>query len=159
MRKKVQLSMRPSCGAAVLLTVTAMLFVTPVFAGDLRIPGERMSRQQVLEERIAAGDLEYRDPSTGEVVVATRGRIDALRSDLERTFGQPPVYNEKVSANGAVVSVIGDAIRDVHLVRINLDGTRTTACLRNLDAAVAFIVGLDTVENKAAGARPVAADR
>lgn len=119
----------------------------------------RLTTATVLEKRIAAEDLEYRDPSTGEVVVATRGRIDALRSDLERTFGQPPVYNEKVSANGAVVSVIGDAIRDVHLVRINLDGTRTTACLRNLDAAVAFIVGLDIVGNEAADNRPSAANR
>ena len=91
--------------------------------------------------------------------MATRERIDALRSDLERHFGQPPVYNQKVSANGAVVSVIGDAIRDVYLMRINLDGTRTTACLRDLDAAVAFLVGLDTVENKTANSRPSAANR
>ena len=57
------------------------------------------------------------------------------------------------------MSVIGDAIRDVHLMRINLDGTQTTACLRNLDAAVAFIVGLDTVEEKAVAKAPSAAAR
>ncbi len=124
-------------------------------AGD----NSRLTTAAVLEQRIAAGDLEYRDPSTGEIVVATQDRIDELRSDLERYFGQPPVYNEKVSANGAVVSVIGDAIRDVHLVRINLDGTQTTACLRNLDAAVAFLVGLDTVGNGAADKQPSAATR
>jgi len=137
-----------------------MILVTPVLADDSRHGSDgRPASMIVLEERIEAGDLKYRDSRTGEIVVATRERIDALRSNLERHFGQLPVYNEKVSANGAVVSVIGDAIRDVHLVRINLDGTRTTACLRDLDAAVAFIVGLDTVENKTADNRPVAATR
>lgn len=113
----------------------------------------------ILEERIAAGDLEYRDSRTGEVVVATAERVAELRSNLERHFAQPPVFNERVNANGAVVAVVGDAIRDVQLVRINLDGTRTTACMRDLDAAVAFLIGLDTVENKATGDRPVLADR
>ena len=53
-------------------------------------------------------------------------------------------------------SEIDDAIRDVFLVRINLDGTRETACLRTLDAAVAFVVGLDRAETKiGADPRPV----
>ena len=160
MRKMTQWSARPSFCAAIVLTVTAMILVTPVLAGDSRDGSDgRPASMIVLEERIAAGDLKYRDSRTGEVVVATRERIDALRSNLERHFGQPPVYNEKVSANGAVVSVIDDAIRDVHLMRINLDGTRTTACLRDLDAAVAFLVGLDIVENETADNRPVAATR
>ena len=156
MKKTTRLSARPSCCAAVLLTLMATVVVMPASADD---PGDRSTVAMALEERIAAGDLKYRDSRTGEVVVATEERIAALRANLERYFGQPPVVNERATANGAVVSVVGDAIRDVHLVRINLDGTRTTACLRNLDAAVAFIVGLDTVENKAAGNRPVAADR
>ncbi|MEX1310919.1 MAG: hypothetical protein AB1Z65_10900 [Candidatus Sulfomarinibacteraceae bacterium] len=137
--------------AVVVMVVASM--PSPAAAGD------GMSLQQVLENRIAAGDLEYRDARTGEVVVATQERIDAMRSDLERYFGQPPVYNEKVNASGAVVSVIGDAIKDVHLMRVNLDGTRTIACLRDLDAAIAFMVGLDTVENGTTGPRPMAVTR
>ncbi len=160
MRKNTRMPVRPYCCAAILLTVAAMVLVTPVIAADSSNPGDGRSASAIaLDERVAAGDLKYRDPSTGEVVVATRDRIDALRFDLERNFGQPPVYNEKVSASGAVVSVIGDAIRDVHLVRINLDGTRTTVCLRNLDAAVAFLVGFDTVEGAAVDNRPSAATR
>ena len=160
MRKITQWSARPSFCAAIVLTVTAMILVTPVLADDSRDGSDgRPASMIVLEERIAAGELKYRDSRTGEVVVATRERIDALRSNLERHFGQPPVYNEKVSANGAVVSVIDDAIRDVHLMRINLDGTRTTACLRDVDAAVAFLVGLDIVGNETAEHRPVAATR
>ena len=145
---------------AIVMMSAVMAAAVPVFADDSRDGSESRNATVVaLEKRIAAGDLEYRDSRTGEIVVATPERIAALRSDLERHFGQPPVFNERVTADGAVVAVVGDAIRDVHLVRINLDGTRTTACLRNLDAAVAFIVGLDTVENKAAGNRPVAANR
>ncbi len=137
-----------------------MALATPVFAADSRQPGDVRSASAIaLDDHIAAGDLKYRDTRTGEIVVATRERIDALRSELERHFGQPPVYNERVSANGAVVSVVDDAIRDVHLMRVNLDGSRTTACLRNLDAAVAFLVGLDTVENTTAVDRPSVANR
>ena len=88
--------------------------------------------------------------------MATEERIAALRFDLERHFGQPVVFNRSIAADGTVGSVIGDAIRDVHLVRTNLDGTRTTACMRDLDGAVAFVVGLDTVESETgADPRPV----
>jgi hypothetical protein len=144
------------CGLTATLVIGVLVVGASVWAAEVEPTSPAMIS---LEKHLAAGDLEYRDPSTGEIVVATRDRIDALRFDLERTFGQPPVYNETISANGAVVSVIGDAIRDVHLVRINLDGTRTTACLRNLDAAVAFIVGLDVVGNEAADNRPSAVSR
>lgn len=144
------------CGLTAALVIGVLVVGASVWAAEVQPASPVMIS---LEKHLGAGDLEYRDPSTGEIVVATQDRIDALRFDLERIFGQPPVSNEKVSANGAVVSVIGDAIRDVHLVRINLDGTRTTACLRNLDAAVAFIVGLDIVENEAADNRPSAVKR
>lgn len=134
--------------------------VSSARAGERSVGNESgLTTAAVLEQRIAAGDLKYRDPGTGEVVVATQDRIDALRSGLERHFSQPPVFNEQVAADGTVMSVVGDAIRDVQVMRINLDGTRTTACLRNLDAAVAFIVGLDAVEDVTAGDRPSVANR
>jgi hypothetical protein len=148
-------------GSGVVCGILAVgISVAPARA-DERFDGgdSHLTAAAVLDQRIAAGDLEYRDPSTGEIVVATEDRIDALRADLERYFGQPPVLNEQVSADGTVMSVIGDAIRDVQLVRINLDGTRTTACMRSLDAAVAFIVGVDSAGNEAADSRPSAVDR
>ena len=152
MRRKAREGSGMFVGAAAVIMVVASM-ASPASAGD------GMSLQQVLEERIAAGDLQYRDSRTGEVVVATQERIDAMRSDLERHFGQPPVYTETMSANGAVVSVIGDAIRDVHLMRINLDGSQTTTCVRDLDAAIAFIVGLDTIKSGTADDRPSAVTR
>jgi hypothetical protein len=140
---------RPYCCAAILLTVTAMVFVAPVIAADSSNPGDGRSASAIaLDERVVAGDLKYRDSTTGEVVVATAERIAALRSGFERHFGQPPVYNRSVSEDGTVSSEIGDAIRDVIVVRTNLDGTRETACFRTVDAAVAFIVGLDRAGTK-----------
>jgi len=130
---------------SIIVVVAVVTLALPGFAGE---PRAAQSREAMLAERIEAGDLKYRDPNTGEVVVATQERVDTLRFDLERSFGQPAVFNSREAADGTVSSVIGDAIRDVMLVRINLDGTRTTACLRDIDAAVAFVVGLDTVESE-----------
>ena len=139
------------CHVPVVLMVVCMASIAPVFASDAET-GNAVAK--ALEQRIEAGDLQYRDPSTGQVVLATEERIAALRFDLERHFGQPVVFNRSIAADGTVSSVIGDAIRDVYLVRTNLDGTRTTACMRDLDGAVAFVVGLDTVET-GADPRPV----
>lgn len=157
MKSIIQCSSTSSVRVLAALVVTVFILAGVPASAD-GVDGSR-SLATILEERIEAGDLEYRDSRTGEVVVATPERVAELRSDLERYFAQPPVFNERVNADGAVVAVVGDAVRDVHLVRINLDGTQTTACMRNLDAAVAFIVGLDAIENKATGDRPVAANR
>lgn len=145
---------------SVIATVVLLAVAVPALAGDSDANAAGTpSLEARLAAHIAAGDLTYRDPATNQVVTATEERVANLRHDLERHFSQPPVFNERVTADGAMVAVIGDAIRDVHLSRVNLDGTRTTACIRDLDAAVAFIVGLDTVENKAGDARPVAVSR
>ena len=151
MKMNSRLWMGILCHVPVVLMVVCMASIAPVFAEDAEA-GNAVAK--ALEQRIEAGDLQYRDPSTGQVVLATEERIAALRFDLERHFGQPAVFNRSVAADGTVSSVIGDAIRDVYLVRTNLDGTRTTACLRDLDGAVAFVVGLDTVET-GADPRPV----
>ena len=96
-----------------------------------------------LEERVAAGDLEYRDSRTGEVVVATKGGIALLRQELAPLFGWPSVAEITTAADGTVRASIDGAMRDVYIARTNLDGTRTRGCFRDLDSAVAFVVGLD----------------
>lgn len=146
MQQRIGANSRIHQCVSIIVVVVMGALAMPGFAEE---PRAEQSREAMLAERIQAGDLKYRDSKTGEVVVATQERIDALRFNLERHFGQPPVFNSREAADGTVSSVIGEAIQDVMLVRINLDGTRTTACLRDLDAAVAFVVGLDTVESKA----------
>lgn len=154
MQQRIGTSSRIHQFVSIILAVVVVALALPGFAEE---PRAEQSREAMIAERIQAGDLKYRDPKSGEVVVATQERIDALRFSLEQYFGQPAVFNGREAADGTVSSVIGDAVRDVMLVRINLDGTRTKACLRDLDAAVAFVVGLDTVESKvvAKSAAPV----
>lgn len=136
--------MCPGCRTAVLLTVAAMVLVTPVFADDSRYPGDDRSAVAVaLEERVAAGDLKYRDSHTGEVVVATYAGIALLRQELAPLFGSPAGVEYTTAADGTVRASIDGAMRDVYLARTNLDGTRTRGCVRDLDSALAFIVGLD----------------
>lgn len=147
MQQRTGTSSRTHQFVSIILAVVVVALALPGFADE---PCATQDRGTTLAERIQAGDLKYRDANTGEVVVATQERIDALRFSLEQYFGQPAVFNSRVGADGTERSVIGDAIRDVMLVRINLDGTRTKACLRDLDAAVAFVVGLDTVKSEAA---------
>lgn len=148
MRKNVQSSIRLSCGAAILLTVTALLAVTPIFAGDLWIPGDGMSLQQVLAERIAAGDLEYRDARTGEVVVATAERVGALRESLAPQFAPVSGVHQHLKADGTIQVSAEQPFSDVFVSRINLDGTRTRGCFRDLDSAVAFVMGLDAEQKR-----------
>jgi hypothetical protein len=156
MKSNTRVQLMTAARIAVVVLVACTVTAPPALAGEPQT-GER-PLMAMLQERIAAGDLEYRDPATNEVVVATHERVAALRFELERYFGQPEVVNLKVADDGTVGSVVGDAIRDVFLIRTNLDGTRTRACLRDLDAAVAFMVGLDTVESDAAAQPSPAVD-
>jgi len=155
MRKNTQISMCPGCRTAVLLTVTAMVLVTPVFAADSGIQGDgRPASEIALEERVAAGDLKYRDSRTGEVVVATYAGIALLRQEMGPLFGSPAGVEYTTAANGTVRASIDGAMRDVYLARTNLDGTRTRGCFRDLDSAVAFIVGLDEAQQRLTDEEP-----
>ena len=144
MRTKTRVSVRGFSCVAIFLTATAMVTVAPVFADDSRYPGEGRSLAAiVLDERVAAGDLTYRDTRTGEVVVATYAAIALLRQELAPLFGWPSGVEHSIAADGTVRASSDGAMRDVYLVRTNLDGTRDRGCFRDLDSAVAFIVGLD----------------
>ncbi len=101
-----------------------------------------------LDERIAAGDLKYRDSRTGEVVVATHARIAMLRLELAPHFGWPVEADVATAADGTVRGESNGAMRDVHVARTNLDGTRARGCFRDLDAAIAFVVGLDEYQKE-----------
>lgn len=121
-----------------------MVLVAPVFADDSGDRGDnRPASMIVLEERIAAGDLKYLDPRTGEVVVADYSRVALLRQELAPLFGVPVGVEQSIAADGTVRASANGAVSDVYLVKTNLDGTRVRGCFRDLDAAVAFIVGLD----------------
>jgi hypothetical protein len=127
-----------------------MVFVAPVFAADSRNAGDGMSLQQVLEDRIAAGDLEYRDARTGEVVVATADRVAALRESLAPQFAPVSGVHQYFKADGTIQVSAEQPFSDVFVSRTNLDGTRTRGCFRDLDAAVAFVVGLDAEQKHSA---------
>ena len=58
-----------------------------------------------------------------------------------------------VADDGTVSADIDGAMRDVMIVRTLLDGTRERGCFRDLDGAVAFIVGLDVDASKRSGGR------
>jgi hypothetical protein len=123
-------------------------------------PSYGKTRVELLEEHIQAGDLEYVDSKTGKVVVATKEAVSHLRRELAPVFEADSEFTAEVADDGTVSSPAGGAVRDVHLVRTNLDGTRETTCVRTLDAAVAFLVGLDRVlEPEGADAAVVPADR
>ena len=123
-------------GAAVLVALVCAT-ATVVFADG------SADRYLALEERIAAGDLRYVDARTGEMVVATQERVDAIRYELAPQFDWPSEAEISVAEDGTASVEIEGAPRDVYLVRTNLDGTRDRGCFRDLDAAVAFVVGLD----------------
>jgi hypothetical protein len=154
MNKKSCVRPQTACRVAVALMVTCGAFALPALADDsARVSKNRLS----LEERIDAGDLKYRDPQTGEIVVATAERVAAIRNGLAPNFDWPSGAEISVADDGTVRADIGGAMRDVFVVRANLDGSRQRGCFRDLDAAVAFIVGLDADEAKRAGNRtPVA---
>lgn len=99
---------------------------------------------QLLEERISAADLAYRDPGSGEMVKATADRLAELRIRLAPAFEPVPAIPEARRPDGTVVAHVDGAIRDVVVARITVDGRREIACVRSLDQAIAFIVGLDT---------------
>mgnify|MGYP001829250584 CR=1 FL=1 len=144
MRKITQLSAHGSICAAIVFTATVVALVTPVVADDSWDGTHgRPASMILLEERIAAGDLKYHDPRTGEVVVADYSRVALLRQELAPLFGGPVTVERSVAADGTVRASANGAVNDVYLVRTNLDGTRVRGCFRDLDAAVAFIVGLD----------------
>lgn len=126
--------------AAVMIFVVSMAL--PAAAGD------GMSLQQVLEERIAAGDLEYRDARTGEVVVATAERVAVIRESLAPQFVPVSGVHQYFKADGTIQVSAEQPFRDVFVSRINLDGTRTRGCFRDLDSAVAFLVGLDAEQKR-----------
>ena len=138
---------------SITILTMCVLSAGPAAADD---PTAGVDRWTILEQRIAAGDLEYRDPKTGAIVVATEEGIAFLRSQLAPHFGPYPENEPIVLADGTVKAPMNGAIRDVYLVRTNLDGTRAAACVRSLDAAVAFLVGLDRENSKTPGpSRPV----
>lgn len=116
--------------------------VTATASGDA--PEPRSAVMAALDERIAAGDLQYRDPRTGEVVVATEEGISFLRDQLEQQFARAASVDPNAGGDQTASSELGTVPSDVFVRRTNLDGTRESACFRTLDAAVAFIVGLDT---------------
>lgn len=160
MSKNTQMSLRRYCCAAILLMVTAMVSVTPVFATDSRIPGDdRPASVIALEERVAAGDLQYRDARTGEIVAATAERVADIRESLAPHFTPVSGVHRYVKGDGTVRVSAEQLFNDVFLSRVNLDGTRTRGCFRDLDAAVAFVVGLDAeVQKTTDPARTAAVD-
>lgn len=139
---------------AVTMIVVCGTVALPALADDA--PGAQ-NRAALLEERISAGDLAYRDSRTGEVVVATAERIAALRNELAPQFDWPAGASVTVADDGTVRADINGAMRDVFVVRTNLDGTRERGCFRDLESAVAFIVGLDRAEAKLGSSQPPAA--
>lgn len=127
-----------------MMTAAVMVPAAPVVADDTRDRADGRSASVVLlEERIAAGDLKYHDPRTGEIVVADYSRVALIRQELAPLFGGPVTVEQTIAADGTVKASANGAVQDVYLVRTNLDGTRVRGCFRDLDAAVAFIVGLD----------------
>jgi hypothetical protein len=81
-------------------------------------------RAALMQERIAAGDLEYRDPRTGEVVVATEERVAELRSELAPQLDWPAGARVEVADDATVSADIIGAMRDVFIARTRIDGTR-----------------------------------
>ena len=80
MRMNSVLWNRPTYLVAIVAMLAAMAAAVPVLANDSREGSDSRNASTVaLEKRIAAGDLEYRDPRTGDVVVATPARIAELR--------------------------------------------------------------------------------
>lgn len=137
-------------GAAVVAALSCM--VTPLVSAE---DGEGILA--LLERRVAAGDLTYRDNRSGEVVVATEARVAEIRRSLEAQFDVPAGARIDVTDDGTVSADIDGAMRDVYIVRTRLDGTRERGCFRDLDAAVAFIIGLDIDTAERNGTRSPAA--
>lgn len=147
MEKNPGVRLRTVCRVAAVVMVVCGAFALPALADDSAgVSKTRLS----LEERIGAGDLKYRDLQTGEIVMATAERVAAIRNGLAPNFDWPAGAEISVADDGTVRADIGGAMRDVYVVRVNLDGSRQRGCFRDLDAAVAFIVGLDADEAKRA---------
>jgi hypothetical protein len=126
-----------------LLMLVILVACAPAWAGGNNgNAGTGLTAAEVLEARIASGDLEYRDPQTGHIVVATAERVAEIRNELAPRFDRPPSFDQTVLADGTVRAEVNGDIRDVHIVRVNLDGAVEVACVRSLDAAVSFMVGL-----------------
>ncbi|MGD8441730.1 MAG: hypothetical protein PVG53_14455 [Holophagae bacterium] len=140
-------------GLAVLVLCLTSTVAAGTPSGDRAAPATVAA---LLEARIAAGDLHYRDTRTGEVVLATETRVDEIRTRLAPQFDWPAGASVDVADDGTISADIDGAMRDVMVVRTRLDGTRERGCFRDLDAAVAFIVGLDIDTAKRVGdQRPV----
>lgn len=146
--------LRTVCRFAAMVIVTCGTIALPAVADDVHGPQKPGA---TLEERISAGDLKYRDSRTGEIVVATAERVAVLRQELAPQFDWPAGAEITIADDGTVRADINGAMRDVHVARTNPDGTRELGCFRDLDAAVAFIVGLDRAEAKRAGVQTPAA--
>lgn len=136
---------RTMCRVAVAVIVVCGAVALPAIAND-----DQQTRAigASLEERIAAGDLQYRDSRTGEVVVATAERVADIRESLAPQFAPVSGVHQYVKDDGTIQVTAEQTFNDVFLSRVNLDGTRTRGCFRDLDSAVAFIVGLDTEMQK-----------
>jgi len=152
MKSNVRVGLGGLAGALAVMTIVVSMAL-PAAAGDA------MSLQQILAERIAAGDLEYRDARTGEVVVATAERVAEIRESLAPQFAPVSGVHRYEKADGTIQISADQPFRDVFLSRVNLDGTRTRGCFRDLDAAVAFVVGLDaTMERSSDPTRTAVVD-
>jgi hypothetical protein len=91
------------------------------------------------------------------MTVATPERVAALRAQLAPLFDGVSEVNQRTLADGTIAAEVAGRIRHVHLVRSNLDGRTQLGCVRSLDAAVAFILGLETSTSAKHGhERPVA---
>jgi len=138
---------KPWTGLATGLVCGLLAFgISVAAAGAAEQPGAgetRVTTAALLEERIAAGNLEYRDARTGEIVVATAERVAAIRESLAPQFAAVSGVHQYLRADGTVQVTAEQSFSDVMLSRVNLDGTSTRGCFRDLDAAVAFVVGLD----------------
>lgn len=135
---------RVVCAGCVLwwLSVACAVSMAASASGPGTLPGPRSTAAESLEDRIAAGDLRYRDPETREVVTATAERVAELRRDLAPLFERPAVAPLEVRPDGTVVVDTDGFVGHVHLRRVDLDGGVSVACVDTLDAAVAFILGL-----------------
>ncbi len=143
------------------LGALALFLAAPVLAAGLGDhDGAVADATTALEARIAAGDLEYRDPATREIVIATAERVADLRRDLAPLFQRPTAPAVERRPNGTVRVDAEGVVGHVHLMRVDLDGGRTTACVETLDGAVAFFLGVHSPKDRSVGsaARPVAVD-
>lgn len=125
------------------VAVGALCLVAPASANGSE-SGPDVVAAPTLEQLIATGALEYRDPSSGEIVSATPERVTALREDLAPLFDRPQVHAREVRADGTVQVFADGHGGHVYLTRLNIDGSRSFSCVETLDGAVTFMIGADT---------------